>query len=81
MSATYSINMHYSASAFGGYTLREYAESDNDDNICRIGARFSYVPNEFWRFSAGYMYVENDSDRALQSYENHILDLSASLRY
>jgi hypothetical protein len=27
------------------------------------------------------MYVENDSDRALQSYENHILDLSASLRY
>jgi hypothetical protein len=81
VSATYSINMHYSASAFGGYTLREYTESDNDDNIYRIGARFSYVPNEFWRFSAGYMYVENDSDRALQSYENHILDLSASLRY
>jgi polysaccharide biosynthesis protein VpsM len=81
VSATYSINMHYSASAFGGYTLREYTESDNDDNIYRIGARLSYVPNEFWRFSAGYMYVENDSDRALQSYENHILDLSASLRY
>jgi hypothetical protein len=80
-SATYSINMHYSASAFAGYTLREYTESDNDDNIYRIGARLSYVPNEFWRFSAGYMYVENDSDRALQSYENHILDLSASLRY
>ena len=81
VSATYSINMHYSASAFGGYTLREYTERDNDDNIYRIGARLSYVPNEFWRFSAGYMYVENDSDRALQSYENHILDLSASLRY
>lgn len=81
VSATYSINMHYSASAFGGYTLREYTESDNDDNIYRIGARLSYVPNEFWRFSAGYMYVENDSDRALQSYDNHILDLSASLRY
>lgn len=80
-SATYCINMHYSASAFAGYTLREYTESDNDDNIYRIGARLSYVPNEFWRFSAGYMYVENDSDRALQSYENHILDLSASLRY
>ena len=73
--------MHYSASAFGGYTLREYAESDNEDNIYRIGARLSYLPNEFWRFSVGYMYVENDSDRALQSYENHILDLSASLRY
>jgi len=39
--ATYSINMHYSASAFAGYTLREYTESDNDDNIYRIGARLS----------------------------------------
>jgi hypothetical protein len=81
LSASYAINANYSASAFGGYTLREYEESDREDNIYSIGARFSYVPNQYWRFSTGYAYSENDSDRKGQSYESHTLDLSASLRY
>lgn len=81
LSASYAINTNYSASAFLGYTLREYEDTNREDSIYNTGARLSYVPNQYWRFSTGYTYVENDSDRKGQSYENHILDLSASLRY
>lgn len=81
LSASYSINTNYSASANFGYTLREYDESDREDNVYRTGLRLSYVPNQYWRFSTGYRYSENDSDRKGQSYESHTIDLTASLRY
>jgi len=41
----------------------------------------SYVPNEYWRFSTGYNYTENDSNSDGQSYEAHVINVSASLRY
>ena len=81
LSASYSINTNYSASVFLGYTLREYDATDREDNLFHTGASLSYVPNQYWRFSTGYTYVENDSNLEGQSYENHILSLSASLRY
>lgn len=81
LSASYALNDRFSASSFFGYTLREYEESDDDDNLYRAGVRLSYVPNRYWSFSTGYNYIENDSDRNRQDYENHTIDLSASLRY
>jgi hypothetical protein len=81
LSASYSINTNYSASANLGYTFREYTDSDREDNIYKAGVRLSYVPNQYWRFSTGYRYSENDSDSKGQSYEAHTLDVSASLRY
>lgn len=80
LSASYSFSNYISASFSFGYTLREYEESD-DDHVYRSGVRVSYVPNQYWRFSSGYSYIENDSDRVTQGYENHTIDLSASLRY
>lgn len=81
LSASYSINTNYSASANFGYTLREYEDTNREDNVYRTGVSLSYVPNQYWRFSTGYNYTENDSDRSGQSYEAHTLSLSASLRY
>ena len=81
LSASYSINTNYSASANFGYTFRDYVDQDREDNVYRTGVTFSYVPNQYWRFSTGYSYSENDSDRDGQSYESHTLSLSASLRY
>jgi hypothetical protein len=81
LTASYSINSNYSASANFGYTLREYETSDREDNVYNTGFRLSYVPNRYWRFSTGYNYDKNDSDRQGQSYEAHMVDLSASLRY
>ncbi|CAA6679485.1 MULTISPECIES: outer membrane beta-barrel protein [unclassified Lentimonas] len=81
LSASYSINTNYSASANFGYTFRDYTDQNREDNYYNTGVRLSYVPNQYWRFSTGYRYSENDSDRKGQSYESHTIDLTASLRY
>lgn len=81
LSASYSMNANYSASVFSRYSLKEYELNSDDDTIYGLGARLSYVPNQYWSFSTGYAYSENDSDRVGQSYDSHTIDLSASLRY
>ena len=81
LSARYTINSNYSASATSGYTLREYETSGREDNVYNMGFRLSYVPNRYWRLSTGYSYNENNSSKLGQSYEAHMVDLSASLRY
>lgn len=84
VSSSYSINSYYAASAFVGYTLRDY-QNNREDNQYRLGLRLNYTPNQHWRFGAGYTYSENDSDDptvgSLRSYEDHTFDISASLRY
>ncbi len=81
VNASYSINPHYAASASAGYILREYEELNDDDNQYNLGLRFNYTPDQHWRFSTGYTYSENDSDRDDRSYEAHTIDLTATLRY
>ncbi|MFU8847393.1 MAG: outer membrane beta-barrel protein [Opitutales bacterium] len=86
VSSSYSINSYYAASAFAGYTLRDY-QNNREDNQYRLGLRLNYTPNQHWRFGAGYTYSENDSDdpnrvdRSIRSYEDHTFDITASLRY
>lgn len=81
LTSNYSINSFFAASAFIDYTLREFVEINEDENQYRLGARLNYTPNQYWRFSTGYTYSENDSDRAFRSYEDHTVDITASLRY
>ncbi|MFO8027976.1 MAG: outer membrane beta-barrel protein [Opitutales bacterium] len=81
LSSNYSINSYFAATAFADYTLREFFRGDEDENQYRLGARLNYTPNQYWNFSTGYTYSENDSDRPQRSYEDHTIDLSASLRY
>jgi hypothetical protein len=81
MSASYSISSYMAVSANLGYTLREYTDTDRTDNQYNAGLRLSYSPNQYWSFSTGYTYSENDSDAYESSYVNHIIDLTATLRY
>ena len=81
LSANYSINTQYTATANLGYTLREYVDTRREDDNYRTGVILSYVPNQYWRFSTGYKYTENSSSDAGQSYEAHVINISASLRY
>ena len=81
LSANYSINTQYTATANLGYTLREYVDTGREDDNYRTGVSLSYVPNQYWRFSTGYNYTENSSSDAGQSYEAHVINISASLRY
>lgn len=81
LSGSYSISPRYSASANLGYTLRDYVNTGREDDQYNAGLRFSYSLNEHWRFSTGYTYIENNSSDANRSYENHTVDLTATLRY
>lgn len=79
--ANYSINSNWFASGELGFTLREYTDLDREDNQYDLKLRVSYILNEYWRFSSGYGYSENDSDLDTSSYESHSIDFTASLRY
>jgi len=81
LSGSYSINSYLAASANFGYTLRDYTNTGREDDQYNTGLRLSYSPNQFWRFSTGYTYSENNSNQANRSYENHTIDLTATLRY
>ncbi len=81
LSGSYSINSFFAASANIGYTMRDYTNSTRQDDQYNMGLRLSYSPNQHWRFGTGYTYSENDSNLANSSYENHSLDLTATLRY
>lgn len=82
VTSNYSINSFFAATAFADYRLREFDDvSDRDENQIRLGARLTYTPNQYWSFGAGYTYSENDSDAANRSYEDHTIDITASLRY
>lgn len=82
----YAINANYSATAFGNFVMREY-DINRDDDQLRLGARLNYTPNEHWRFGVGYTYSETDSEDSTlanpsaRSFEDHTIDLTASLRY
>ena len=80
LSANYSLNSYFALTGFGSYTIRDY-EDGRDDNQYEFGARLTYRPIRYWRFSAGYTYSENDSDAFDRSYVDHSIDISASLRY
>lgn len=81
LTSNYSLSSFFALTGFVDYTLREYIQTDDHDNQYRLGTRLSYTPNQYWRFGTGYTYSENDSDRALRSYQDHTFDITASLRY
>lgn len=78
----YVISGHYSARLFTYLSYLDFKDgNDGQDFINRTGFRFFYRPNEYCSFSTGYTYFENESNRLAQGFVNHILDISASLRY
>ncbi|MFT4901331.1 MAG: hypothetical protein ACI81V_000601 [Lentimonas sp.] len=81
LSANYAIDSQWSALARLGYSLREYLDSSRDDSYYTAGLRVNYTPNQYWSFGGGYGYSDNDSDVGVNSFQNHKLDVSASLRY
>lgn len=81
LSGSFSINSYLVASAHAGFTLRDYTNTGREDDQLDGGLRLSYSPNQYWQLSTGYTYSENDSNLANRSYENHMLDLTATLRY
>lgn len=83
LNAIYTISSSLSANAKLAYTLTDYTETpdDREDELYSAGLGLSYSPDEHWSLSGGYNYAENDSSRASNSYEDHSLNFTATLRY
>ncbi len=78
----YTISGNFAANLYTELGYNDFQDgNDGQDFVNRSGFRLSYLPNQYWRFSTGYAYIENDSNRLGQGFVNHILDISASLRY
>ena len=82
VSSDYAISPLWSARPSFGYSRREYEDGNGrDDDQYYLGLNGNYSPNRYWRFSLGYRYSENDSNRDRSSYEDHSVSFLASLRY
>jgi hypothetical protein len=81
LSASYVINSDYALSGQFSYTNTEFTNTDLEDDQYNAGVRLFYTPSEYWNVSAGYNYDENDSTRAGRSYDQHVFELTANLRY
>ena len=58
-----------------------YAGNDRDDDtyIGRIGV--SFIPNKFITLSANYRFMNNSSNLAGCTYNQHLVDISVALKY
>ena len=83
LSSNLSLSNNWTGNANLGYTQRDYTRRDRKDDKYSAGIRIFYLPNRFWQFSGGYSYIDSESrgaDRG-NSYEAHMVDLNATLRY
>lgn len=79
--SSYAITGQWTGSTSLGYSLREYIGQNRDDAYITAGLRANYSLNQYWNFGGGYSYSDNDTDLVGSSFDNHKIDLSASLRY
>lgn len=65
----------------GSYTLSDYVGSFREDDtyMARVGGQ--YMLNEYWNLDAFYIFRDNDSNAALQSFTENFFQVGASLRY
>lgn len=78
---TYQITPLISSTASVGYDIGDYVNNPRKDKTTRADLAFTYAPNAFLAFTAGYSYQNNNSNLAGASFMGHIVNLSASLRY
>ncbi len=83
LSSDLSLNNNYTASANLGYMQRDYTDKDREDDKYSAGIRIFYTPNAFWQYNLGYTFIDNEStgSEAGNSYDAHVVDLNATLRY
>ena len=80
LTGTYTINANYSATAGFKLNQRDY-DTNRDDDQLGFNVRLKYEPNDYWKFSGGYRYDDNDSNQNSSDYTEHLFDFAASLRY
>ena len=82
-STNLSLSNNWTASANLMYTQRDYTRRDREDDKYSAGIRIFYLPNRFWQYSGGYNFTDSVSTGADagNSYDAHMVDFQATLRY
>jgi hypothetical protein len=79
--ASYSLTKTISLSGNISYYNTDYTDSTRTDNYLAGGISASYQPNEYFNFRVGYDYNMNDSNRNSSDYDDHILQVVATVRF
>lgn len=80
-STSYFLNNKTLLSARAGFKVRDYMVEDRKDELTSLGLNGSYRINSNWNINAGYVFSNNDSNRAGASYDDDILTITAILIY
>ena len=80
-STSYALNNKVSLSGRAGYSIRDYLASEREDKLLTLGLNGTYRINRYWNVNAGYVFSNNDSNRAGSSYDDNIVTFAASLTY
>ena len=83
LSADYKVSGNFVVHPFFRFSLRDFEDGvgTGKDNIYNTGIRLAYILDQYLRFSAGYLYSNNDSNRQGQGYVNNSIDFSIAFRY
>ena len=83
ISTNLSLSNNWTSSANLMYTQRDYTRRDREDDKYSAGIRIFYLPNRFWQYSGGYNFTDSLSTGADagNSYDAHMVDFKATLRY
>ncbi|WP_309385435.1 hypothetical protein [Cerasicoccus frondis] len=85
--ATYFFNSYISSNAEFGMENSEYSNTGGrDDLTTTAGFSVVYTPNVYWQLSAGYTYINNDSNanngvNTGANFQAHTINLQATFRY
>lgn len=79
--ASYNLTKTISLSGNVTYYDTDYTNAGRTDHYFAGGIGASYQPNEYFNFRVGYDYNKNDSNRNSGDYDDHILQVVATVRF
>lgn len=83
LKAEYSITEKIFADGGISYTMQDYRNVDQGNDTVRFNIGAAYRPNDYLRFSAGYVFTDNSTHNNARGrdYSDHRFNLQASVRY
>ena len=79
--ANYLLNQFVSFTTSFAYVNSDYEDMNRNDDeyVARFGV--NYKPNKFLTLGANYRFLENSSNVAYASYNQHLVDISVAVKY
>lgn len=65
--------------SYVNYNYQNYGDREDNNYIGRVGV--SYIPTKFLSLAANYRYMDNASNQSAYTYNQHLVDITVSVKY